>query len=323
MSSEIETMMYACGEVPWHGLGVFCGNEPISSSEAITAAGLDWLVETKDIYSKVIDVPETMNKVDGYKSIVRATDQKILGVTGNRYVPVQNIEAFTFMDSLVDEGLMRYHTAGSLRGGKNIWMLAKIGQVEILPGDAVDKFLFLYNSHDGSRALRCFFTATRVVCANTAAIALSEGKGQGLYLRHTASIHDKLVEGKQILGIAQNEFKNFEDFAKRLVSKQVTVKQVETFISALFPDPPEHIKNSRVGEKRELFLELFEQGIGQDIKGVAGTGWALYNALVEFSNYKNPARGKSAQERRFESSILGASTSLIGRGTQQLIQLAA
>jgi len=322
MAHEISTMMYS-GETPWHQLGVYVGDEPITSADAITASGLDWTVETKDIFAQVTDDPPVLNKVEGYKSIVRVTDNKILGVTGNRYVPVQNKEAFTFMDSLVDEGLMRYHTAGSLRGGKNIWMLAKIGQVEILPGDAVDKFLFLYNSHDGSRALRCFFTATRVVCANTAAIALSGGKGQGLYLRHTASIHDKLVEGKQILGIAQQEFRNFEDFARKLAGKQVSVAQVETFTSSLFPDPPEHVKNSRVGEKRELFLELFEQGIGQDIKGVAGTGWALYNALVEFSNYKNPARGKNAQERRFESSILGASTSLIGRGTQQLIQLAA
>ena len=332
MSHEIETCFYA-NEVPWHGFGTYVGDNPVDSKHAIIAAGLDWEVETKPLYFDE-EINQCVNLQDGkpltqqhsvpnHKAMVRTDNNSVLGVVGNRYKPVQNSEAFEFLDDLVDAGQMKYHTAGSLRGGKNIWLLGKIGDMTIVPKDQVDKYLLLYNSHDGSGALRCFFTTVRVVCANTAAIALREGKNTGICLRHTSKVHDHLVEGKEILQLAHKEFDQFEMFAKHMANTKMTDQMMVQLAERLFPDPPAHIKTERHLKKREVLTEMFEFGTGQEILGVRGTGWAAYNALTEFANYYQPARGNDAQQRRFESSVFMPKGSLIERGTQELLKIAA
>lgn len=330
MSAEVETMMYT-NDVPWHGFGTYVGDEPVDSKHAIAAAGLDWEVETKPMFFNtemeddrlIVNPSMQQNSVPNHRAMVRSDNNKVLGVVGNRYKPVQNAEAFEFLDGLVDSGQMRYHTAGSLRDGRNVWLLGKIGTMTVVPKDHVDQYLLLYNSHDGSGALRCFFTAVRVVCANTAAIALNQGKGTGICLRHTSKVHDHLIEGKEILQLATKEFDQFKQFTDLMVKTKMTDKMMVQFGEKLFPTPPAKVKTERHIKKREVLLDLFEYGTGQDIRGVRGTGWAAYSALTEFANYYHPARGVDAQQRRFEASVFSPTGSLIQRGTQELIQIAA
>ena len=62
-------------------------------------------------------------KISNYKANVRSSDGKVLGVVSDRYKIVQNAR-LEFTDSLIG-GEVRYETAGSLNGGKKIWLLAK------------------------------------------------------------------------------------------------------------------------------------------------------------------------------------------------------
>ena len=317
MSHEIESCMYA-GETPWHGLGEYVGDEPVTSKEAIVAAGLDWEVEKRPLWT-ANDEGEPRIKVDSHMAVVRKTDDSKLGIVGSNYVPVQNRTSFEFMDSLVDEGLMRYHTAGSLRGGQRIWLLGKIGQSDILPQDTLDRYLLLWNTHDGSGALRALFTGVRVVCANTARIALAEGRGEGVYLRHTANIKNRLEKAKQVLGLANMEFERFTDFAKVLAGLKMKAEAFDAFAEHLIPDNAALDSNTRAENSRQELQSLFHNGRGQHIPGVAGTGWAAYSAAVEYVNYYRSTRGgDSAQERRFEGSLFGSGDQLIQKAVTYL-----
>ena len=86
MSANVETM-FSVRETPWHGLGRIVMDAP-ASREALELAGLDWQVESRNIYSG------TGAMIPGYRANVRSTDDAVLGVVSDRYRIVQNEEAF-------------------------------------------------------------------------------------------------------------------------------------------------------------------------------------------------------------------------------------
>ena len=115
MSANVETMMYV-REKPWHGLGTMVEEAP-TSADALRLAGLDWTVERKPL--QVCGG----RKVDGFYANVRDMDGAVLGVVSDRYKVVQNVDAFAFTDSLIGgDTPVRYETAGSLMGGRKIWL---------------------------------------------------------------------------------------------------------------------------------------------------------------------------------------------------------
>ena len=85
MSANVETM-FSVRETPWHGLGRIVMDAP-ASREALELAGLDWQVESRNIYSG------TGAMIPGYRANVRSTDEAVLGVVSDRYRIVQNEEA--------------------------------------------------------------------------------------------------------------------------------------------------------------------------------------------------------------------------------------
>ena len=128
MAANVETMMYV-REKPWHGLGTMVEEAP-TSAVALRLAGLDRTVDRKSI--QVCGG----RKVDNFFANVRSSDGAVLGVVSDRYKVVQNVDAFAFTDSLI-EGEVRYETAGSLMGGRKIWLLAKLPDTELV-GDKTE-----------------------------------------------------------------------------------------------------------------------------------------------------------------------------------------
>ena len=164
MPANVETM-FSVRETPWHGLGRIIMDAP-ASREALELAGLDWQVESRYIYSS------TGAMIPGYRANVRSTDDAVLGVVSDRYRIVQNEEAFQFTDDLLGEGVT-YETAGSLQGGKKVWMLARLPRKYLIAGDQVVPYLVIFNSHDGSSGVKVAMTPIRVVCQNTLNLALN------------------------------------------------------------------------------------------------------------------------------------------------------
>jgi len=295
MSHQIESMMYA-NETPWHGLGVYVGDENVDSATAIKKADLAWRVAKVPAIAQGT-WPEGSKKAgeiwstepsDEYNLIVRNTDLRTLGMVKGRYEPLQNHEAFAFMDSLVEKGAIKYHTAGSLAGGKRIWILAQIaaGTFEVVKGDPQETYLLLTTSHDGSSATLVLFTAVRVVCANTLAMALGAKGERSISVRHTKNAKAKLAAAKQSLGFATEALDKYKEVCAYLASLSMNGVEARAFLETLIPDP-EKGRPARARNKRQELLDLFQgKGKGSDIKGVRGTRWGMLNAVTEYNSHK-------------------------------------
>lgn len=312
-------MMYV-GEVPWHALGTKLP-APATAREAIQAAHLDYDVTLAALATiGGIAVPNR-------KAVVRTDTDDVLGVVGNSYVPVQNRQAFAFLDAIVADGSLRYHTAGALRKGEKVWLLAKLpGQIRVRFSDDVsEKYLLLSNSHDGSSALRVFFTSIRCVCANTLAMADREGRGDGIAVRHQGDLTSKIRQAREVLGIAARYFDDLENQFDLLARHYPSYAQVSGYFKALYPDPEEG-NPARSQNVRDELLRLFENGKGQDIPEIKLTSWAMFNALTEYVDHHRPTRAKSEFDRaanRLDSSWFGSGARLKERAFRLAIEAAS
>lgn len=311
-------MMYA-GETPWHRLGTSLAN-PATAAEAISAAGLNYEVKLA-----------SMTTVDGIgigqrKAVVRDDSRQVLGVVGNSYVPIQNAEAFEFLDSVVADGELRYHTAGALGKGERIWLLAKLpGHLRVAGTDDVsEKYLLLSNSHDGSSALRVFFTPIRVVCANTLSIAHRGGQGQGVSILHKGDLGAKVREAQKLLGLAARFYDDVQLQIDQLVDYYPTREQLSRYFRMLYPDTST-VESRKTENIRQNLERLFEEGRGQGEYPIRGTAWAALNAVTEYVDHHRPTRARSEAERdsrRLQSQWFGSGARLKARAWDLALQMA-
>lgn len=296
MAAFVESMFYVGREVPWHGLGTQVETAP-TSKDALVYAGLDWGVEQRNIYDAV-----SGRMIPGYYANTRTSDDSVLGVVGNRYKIVQNVEAFEFTDSLVGQGVT-YETAGSLRDGRTIWLLAKLPDQKIL-GDDVIPYICFTNSHDGSGCIKVCMTPTRVVCNNTLNLALSTAKRMWS-TRHVGNISGKLEEAKQTLGMATEYMQKLSDEAYILANTTVPSTQFDSIVQSLFPISVNDSKRKieRIEESRAKFVNVYN---APDIKKFQGSAWGVVNAAADFADHYSVVRNtQNGAENRWASVMSG------------------
>ena len=289
--------MFSVRLVPWHNLGIIVQDAP-TSADALHLAGLDWEVIQQPIYTF------DYNLIPGYKANIRVSDEKTLGVVSDRYKIVQNHEAFAFTDALLGEGIS-YETAGSLQGGKKVWMLARLPESYKILGDEVTPYLVFSNAHDGSGSIRIAMTPVRVVCQNTLNLALLDAKRIWSTI-HTGNIQAKLGEAKKTLLLAENYMEHLKEESEVLNRKTISDKKVLEFISELLPVPENsgQVQANNVDVLRtDLKLRYFE---APDLIDLPKSAYRVINAVSDFATHVNPLRRSSSyQENLFAKTMEG------------------
>ena len=285
MAHNVEAMFYT-REKPWHGLGVKV-TEALSSAEALVASGLNWTVIQQPIYTAKGQL------IPNYKANVRSADAHILGVVSDRYQIVQNHEEFEFTDSLLGEGV-RYDTAGSLQGGRRVWLLAKLPEKYIINGEKVEPYLVFSNSHDGSQAITVAMTPIRVVCQNTLNLALRNAK-RSWSSKHIGNIAGKLHEAEETLQLAHaymGELGREIDILSRAKISDAKVMDLIHNELAPYPDNATAIQKKNVNQIREdMTIRYFE---APDLKLMPKNGYRFVNAISDHSTHATPIRQTAA-----------------------------
>lgn len=303
MAANVESMMWVgdfTKDMPWHmspekfyGYG---GVSPMSAEETIRLSGLDWRV---DLLPAAVEVNGAVFKSDEFLHIVRDRDRKILGTVTGRYAPIQNNEAFNFLDSVVGElGQLRYVTAGSIDGGKRIWLLAQLVgdgyELEPILGDKTKMFLMLTTGHDGKNSLKCKFTSVRIVCQNTLNLALRTGE-DGVNIKHIGDPSKKVQQARELLGLASEEAESFRRISSWLANLKADHSYTRDFLEHMAPTEGKGSKAvTRASNVQKDLLMLSVNGKGTHIPGVVGTRWSLLNAVTEYNtherNYRDTAQ---------------------------------
>jgi phage/plasmid-like protein (TIGR03299 family) len=311
MPALVESM-YSTREKPWHGLGIVVKEAP-TSENALHLAGLDWNVIQEPIYTPFRE------KIEGFKANVRDTDRKVLGVVSDRYKVVQNVEAFSFTDELLGNGV-RYETAGSLSEGRRVWMLARLPREYIIAGERISPYLVFSNTHDGSGSVKVAITPVRVVCNNTLNLALNTAQ-RSFSMIHTGNIADKIQEARDTLFMAESYMDQLGAEFEQLRKQKISDEQVKEFIELLLPmekNPTKTQVKNIIRLRDDMTRRYYE---APDLQGIGNNAYRFINAVSDFATHADPLRRTANySENLFSRTVDG--NPLIDRG-YQLIKAAA
>ena len=280
MSANVETMFYV-REKPWHGLGV-CVSEALGSKDALKAAGLDWNVVQEPIYTGYSE------KIEGFRANIRDSDRKVLGVVSDRYKVVQNVDAFSFTDELLGNGV-RYETAGSLMGGRRVWILARLPREYIIAGEKISPYLVFSNTHDGSGSVKVAVTPVRVVCNNTLNLALDTAK-RSFSMMHVGDVSSKVQEAKDTLFMAEEYMDSLGVEFERLRRIKMDEDKVREYIRLLIPmeKNPTPIQEKNTARLRNDMAARYFRA--PDLRGIGNNAYRFINAVSDFATHAKPIR---------------------------------
>jgi len=295
--------MFSVREKPWHNLGIVLPEYP-TSAEAIKHAGLDFEVAKLQnfCYVKMAGqkAPKQV-KSNSFSTVRMDTGVVLGGALGNRYVVVQNKDAFDFFDQIVGSKEAIFETAGALGNGSTIFITAKLPKFITVAGtDTVENYVVLTMSHDGTGSIQAFFTPIRIVCNNTLNAALKNHTNR-ISVKHTLNAAEKLANRAKVWNMVNENLVAVGDAFNALAKVRITDENVKELLGLIFPGKQD--ENGEFSTRTEnIHTAILENYHSHDTqKDFVGTGWGVYNAVTHYlGNGKNYDK-KNGDELRFNN----------------------
>jgi phage/plasmid-like protein (TIGR03299 family) len=313
--------MFSVLETPWHGLGTVLDSPP-TVAEALRLARLDWSVYTAPLHVR-LQTPEggMYDSLVASRAVVRDDTHEVIGEVGPGFAPLQNTQALAWFDPWLASGKVTLETAGSLRGGRIVWALARIvsDPIVVKGEDTVNKYVLIAHGHDGKMAVRAGLTPIRVVCRNTLGMAIVTGDKSGAMFRlsHRSGVVERMAEVAQAIGRMDERLNEQGDAYRKMSDTEVTGgdERIAEFMGAVYRQTPDAV---RKGRRLDQVSELFASGTGQDLAGARGTYWGLWNAVTEFETH----HAGRTDEGRVHSTAFGSGRDVIRRGFDVALSMA-
>lgn len=323
MSNNRANMAYV-GEVPWHGLGAQI-DAGTSIDDWKIAAGLDWFIQKRPL-SYGVQNPDGSRALAVYPdrfAHVRSDNQEPIGMGSNRFQLVQPGDALEFYRDLVEGSRFTIETAGALKGGAQIWALARCNlDLTLGDRDLLKPYLLLATANDGSMSTVADFTTVRVVCNNTLTMAVgSNGAKASIKVPHSRKFDADAVRAE--LGLIDDRLETFAKESDALTQATISDEQAINYFISLYAKTDEtgEVKNAKNVEAiTAKLLRLYRRGPGAELATANGTAWGAVNAVTNFVDFAARAR---SDENRFSSGQFGTGAAIKSRAFAGALDLVA
>jgi phage/plasmid-like protein (TIGR03299 family) len=213
-------------------------------------------------------------------------------------------------------GDVRVETAGSLAGGRKVWMLLRLNEPIAVKGDPHGEtipYFALQTNHDGKGSFRGQALFTKIICDNTAQAADLEAQKRGteFTFRHTSGLKDRIEEAKGAVAMWRQSIEAWNTLMTGLIDIKVTAKGRQAFVDSwqplMLPDAglkvSERVMNN-ITEARGEFEAIMNS---ITTEGTNDTAYGLVQAAIEFQQHVRGVRAADDQgraESRFKRAYL-------------------
>jgi phage/plasmid-like protein (TIGR03299 family) len=309
MAHELETLangqtaFASARQSAWHRLGTVTDDCMTAEDVMATAFLGGWKVrkihlqgvETTPDGVSIIECPDRRMTV---RTNILTGVTEYLGIVGTDYGTVQNEEAAEVLNRLVDASGAHFETAGSLRGGRMVFITMKLPTGMHIAGiDEMDLYLCATTSHDGTTALRVDATPIRVVCATTQRAAIAHSRGSYTF-RHTSNIRQQISQAREAMGLMWNYLDGFQAEAERMLNETLSMGEFEKITAQLWPLADDASEATRNNAKKRASTLRYLIRDSDTQKAIAGTRWAGFQAVTEYIDHYAPARDAAVRAHR-------------------------
>lgn len=321
MSAEFESGV-TFGAKSWHGMEV---NLPAgdlrrrSVEGTLAAAGLDWTVSKHALCVKSDDPAWSgVDTADEAFGVFRDTDRRFLGVVGQAYQCRQNLDHLRFFQGWLDTGECEFETAGSLRGGKVVWALARIDEdQDVGGGDTITPYFRVASSHDGSMATNVGFVRIRTVCTNTLVAGTKDPMSKLLNVRHTARQELSLAAIRETIDLARQEFRANIAQYRKMMEVKLDPTELRRYVKLVMDAPEDDdAMSGRMRNQVRDVVNLCHDSIGAPSDQ---TVWRAYQGV----SYWLTHRRTPDPDRRKNSLWFGSGAAMNNRAFDLALTLAS
>ena len=271
--------------------------------EVLETNNMNWIAEQHEMFTTA------GTSIPNHKAIVRSDNNSVLGVVGKGYEPVQNHDAFAFMDILVQNHDAKYEYLYEIDGGSRLIVQAKIdSDFTVRRGDQISSYITMINSFDGSTPFKIFYTPIRLFCTNQLGGAIAKAKNS-VSIRHTKNVAQRTEEAFEILGMANDYFVAYKEQAKKLANKSLDKGLVDKFLEEVIGTPDSTRRQNQFDEIKELI----ESGKGNKGESL----WDAYNGVTEYVDH---FRIKN-DEKRLASAMVGSGAGIKEKAWQVAVKM--
>lgn len=270
----------------WHNLGSLLVKAP-SPEEAWKIAYPHSLIECP-IEAAAIDANGTKHymPLQTHKAIIR-DDGKHIGTVGIGYELEQPSEIWDdLFGPLLESGMIELESGGSLFNGSQMWGLAKLkgAELEVVKNDTIKGYLLAATSFDGSKRKTIKFCNTRVVCANTLAVAEKETGALSWGVKHTKNMRSRVENAVSMIDASLSAQKQAVETYRILAHKNVSTQTMKTYVrNVIAPNIADKDISPQMTTKVRTVIDLLDNQRGLDlVPAIRGTAWQAYNAVSEY-----------------------------------------
>ena len=268
--------------------------------EVAKVAQLDWEVEKKPIYIDTWPIGSSKEQVDGKFATVRKDTNKVLGIVGNQYEVVQNIEGFEFINDVLGEDIT-FVKAGTHSKGSRVFIAAKAKSIDI-EGDEIIPYILFTNSHDGAGTVTAIFTPMRLVCSNGLMLPAEGHQEIKIRIQHTKNVKDRLMIAKDVIKKNNKYIEALKEQAARLRATEFSKEEFNQLAIEL--------ANAKEGEELtkgqvQMIEDLNVAYQAEDLQKFDNTAWKAVNAVADYDSHRIPSRDTGNTEDQFNRILYG------------------
>lgn len=278
------------GQKPWDGIGQHINND-MTTTEMMNAAKLNWEVEPKQTYFET-DKGRVATK---QYALVRddEPDQALTFIPEKNWHILQNSDMFAFFEKYIESRQLRLLSAGSLKGGRLVWVMAEVGDLqEIYKNDVFQNNVLFTLPHLYGKAIDIRQTPLRISCNNMISLALGRNnKHLTIRCDHRQKFDAEVVQ--HALGMADVQFKELRETAHILANRVYTQDLLEEYLQDVFPKiSTDSEKEHTLSKPAMTVLKYMDEQPGAE--HAYGTWWQAVQAVTFSTNH---IFGQSAETR--------------------------